>query len=413
MKYKITLKTPVHIGSGEKLSSIDSMPLGDRYAVIDIAKILEEIKNNSKALNEFEKLGFRFKIKDFLNNYKINPNEAIKYTLYNSQHLRPWEINEMVKTGFGNPLIPGTSLKGALRTVIFWHLFKNSPKNKIQNILSDILKKADPQKRGSADDLLDHYLLGKDPNYDLLRSLQVGDAEFEILNLQLIDVKVLTLDNRRDFLWKKMGRQGFNTPDPLKATSIYCEALPINTASTVKIKPDKYLLEDKIASTQLDFSAKKRYFFDLPKYCNEFANNFISQEIEFFEGCKMGRILNFYKGLQKEISQDDDSFLLHLGWGSGWRGMTGNYLEEEMLSEFRQKFTLGKMFSEEVQCPTCGARTRPDKFKKGYNFCFNCRKSFPAKNSKRLYPVFPKTRKIVFENNQPKYPLGWIKLEII
>jgi len=371
MEYKITIKAPVYIGSGEKLSSIDSMPLGDKYAVIDVAKVLEEVKDNLKALDEFGRYNFR--IKDFLRDYKISPNEVIKYTLNNPQHLQPWNISEMIKTGFGKLLIPGTSLKGALRTVIFWHLFKDSPTRKIENILNDILKKADPRRRSNADDPLEHYLFGKDPNHDLLRGLQVGDAEFEILNLQLINVKVLTLDNRRGFLWKKMRRQGFNTPDPSKATSIYCEALSIDATSTVNINADKYLLEDKIASTQLGFSDKKRYLLDLPKYCNEFANDFISQEIEFFEKCKIGEILDFYKALQKEISQDDNSFLLHLGWGSGWRGMTGNCINASFLRQFRVKYRLGKS----------------------------------------QYPIFPKTRKLIFESNQPKYPLGWIKLEVI
>jgi len=401
MKYKITIKTPIHIGNGEKLSSIDSMPLGERYAVIDIEKVLDEVKDNSKALNEFGKL----KIQDFLRKYRINPDRVVKYTLNNPQHLQPWNISEMVKTGFGNPLIPGTSLKGALRTVIFWYLFKNSPKNEIQNILSDILKKADSRKHSSADDSLDHYLLGKDPNYNLLRSLQVRDAEFKILNLQLFDAKVLSLDSR-GFLWKKMGRQGFNTPDPSKATSIYCEALPINATSAVNIKHDKYLLEDKIASSQLGFSTKKRYLLDLPKCCNEFANNFISHEIEFFERCNMKQILEYYRALQEEICQSENSFFIHLGWGSGWRGMTGNYLGEEILEKFRVKFGLGKTL-----CPICGREVKPDRFKKGYNFCFNCHKSFPIRNT--LYPIFPKTRKIIFENDQPRYPLGWIKMEVI
>ena len=47
----------------------------------------------------------------------------------------------MVKTGFGNPIIPGTSLKGALRTVIFWHLFNET--QKVEEILNNILKKTD------------------------------------------------------------------------------------------------------------------------------------------------------------------------------------------------------------------------------------------------------------------------------
>jgi len=31
---------------------------------------------------------------------------------------------------------------------------------------------------------------------------------------------------------------------------------------------------------------------------------------------------------------------------------------------------------------------------------------------KARVPEFPKTRRIVFEDEKPKYPLGWIKLKV-
>lgn len=380
-EYRITARTPIHIGSGEKFSSIDSLPRDDRYFIINIEEVLDKLKDNPKALDEFG--GRNFNIGDFLRDYGINPDNVKKYMLGNPQRLLAWNINEMVKTGFDKPLIPGTSLKGALRTVIFWHLLKDSPPKEVENILDNILSNANPNKPGEADNELGRYLFGKNPNYDFFRSLQAGDVEFEISDIELMDTKVLSVDDRGGFGWKKMGRGGFNSSDPSQATSIYCEAISVDATAIGKIKIDKYLLENSTADKELSFSDRKVHLTNLAKNCNNFSQDFISKEIDFFKNCGMHEMVRFYTNLQEEIPQDNDSFFLHLGWGSGWRSMSGNYLDSNFLRRFRGKYRLGK-----------STRDR-------------------ATGKWSQFPVFPKTRKIVFVNGKPKYPLGWMKLERI
>jgi len=369
-EFSFTIKTPVHVGSGEKLGKIDFILQTNQCVIINIDDFLYELRDNPSALNEFG--GEHFNISNFLKQYKIPQGKVQRYSLPNPDNIKPFNIQELVKTGMGNPLLPGTSIKGAIRTVILWHLFKNADQGKIADTLNTILNSN--VKKEQADGDLDHFLFGSNPNHDFMRSLQVGDVEFNLSDMRLLETKVLSLTQDNGFGWKKMGKDGFNDPNPKKATSICCESLALGATSNGRIKMDNFLFADTPAVKQeLGFSDKREMIADLPQKCNEYAKTFIAGEIAFFENCRMNDMVSFYTALQEEIPQGNDSFILHLGWGSGWRGMTGNYLSEDNLEAFKKRFGLGKL----------------------------------------SFPVFPKTRKIAFEKEKPKYPLGWIKIEKI
>jgi CRISPR-associated protein Csm5 len=368
-KYSFAIKTPVHIGTGERLGRMDFILQGNLCVIVDFDKVLFEFKDKPEALNKFEEEGFA--MRDLSLKYKIAPAMVQKYSLHNPGNIRPFNIQEMIKTGMGNPLMPGTSIKGAIRTVLLWHLFEEKNKKETANILKRILDSE--VKKEQADDELDHFLFGPDSNHDLLRGLQVGDVEFKLSHLQLLESRVLSLEGNNGFGWKKMGKGGFNTPDPKKATPTCCESLSPGAVSVGRLKLEGFLFDNSLAKRELGFSDKKELLVNLPEKCNQYAKVFIANEIDFFESCNMEEMVNFYNALQKEIPEDKGFFLLHLGWGSGWRGMTGNYLSEADLIDFRKRFSMGE----------------------------------------KSFPVFPKTRKIAFENSKPKYPLGWIKVEKI
>lgn len=363
-EYKISTITPVHIGNGNKLSKVDFVLDKDKGIrwIIDVEKVISLLQDNPKALNEFGQAGFD--MKDFLDRYKIPYLEVEKYS-YECTHSYLKDISEFVKTGLGKPYIPGSSIKGALRTVILRHLLYDWGKpDEIKNRLEQILNNPNV-KPEQADNLLDKYLFGKDPNYDFLRGLQVGDAEFKIKDLRVDNAKTLTIsrDNRLQ-------------PKPFDN---YIEYL--SEAKTVcRIRIENFLFDYPLAKKQLGFDNKKEYLVQLAKRCNEYAREFIKDEIEFYRSCRMNELRKSYEQLAGKIPEGKNDFLLHLGWGSGWRGMTGDYLTDATLRRFRWKFRMGKSIGD---------------YRTG-----------------RQFPVFPKTRKIIFKNGQPAYPLGWVKIEV-
>jgi len=111
---------------------------------------------------------------------------------------------------------------------------------------------------------------------------------------------------------------------------------------------------------------------DIVKTVNQQSKAHLEKEIAFFEKCGkdvLKEVIDFNRALLAAINTDsNDEFLLRLSWGSGWKSMTGDYLDENWLKTFRAKFGLGK----------------------------------------KDFPTFPKTRRIVFKDNKPRFTLGWI-----
>lgn len=125
--YRIHLKVlgPVFIGSGEELSKKEYLFYkNNQIAVIDIAKLYLELKKIKKLdsfeafmLDEHENLGAWIK-KNQINNSIIN--KCIKYTLDKGDIEETRRRNvmlEFVKDPYGNPYVPGSSLKGMFRTI--------------------------------------------------------------------------------------------------------------------------------------------------------------------------------------------------------------------------------------------------------------------------------------------------------
>lgn len=367
--YKITTLTPVHIGSGQKLSRFDTVFDNNRLYVIDVNKVIEVISNNKEALNRFAQ--GNFEMKNFLKEHRINYDSVKKYSLPAPTQVKGKEIFEFIKTGLGKPFIPGSSIKGAIRTVFLWHLVNESDQQKIREKFENILQ-LDKIKKMNADDELDKYIFGNTPNYDFMRVLQVSDAEFDISGLRVDEVKILELRNHDTYGWWKYNRPNNRVLDnPMEAISIFIESISEECSLEVEIKIDEFLLKNKTAITQLGFNSKEHLFTQLAEKCNKYSLEYINSEIVFFSKCKMKKMEEFYQKLKNKIN-DNNSFLLHLGWGIGWKAITGNYISsKEIFNRIREKFRLGKG------------------------------------------TIFPKTRKIVFRNNEPLYPLGWILLQKI
>lgn len=125
--YRIHLKVlgPVFIGSGKELSKKEYLFYkNNQIAVIDIAKFYLELKKIKKLdsfeafmLDEHEHLGSWIR-KNNVNNSIVD--RCIKYTLDKGdieETRRRNVILEFVKDPYGNPYVPGSSLKGMFRTI--------------------------------------------------------------------------------------------------------------------------------------------------------------------------------------------------------------------------------------------------------------------------------------------------------
>ncbi len=367
----IEVLTPVHIGSGVKLAKgIDFIKTEYSVHIVPQAELMKYLEDNPDEMNRFINGGYN------LNALSKIP-DGRKYNIYIGNTR---EINEFERNGNGQVYIPGSSVKGSIRTAIFTAIFNSWSNDKKEKLLNDAKNYNKGESWASEPLLVEAF--GKDSNYNLMRILQIFDIQ--VLNDVFLEKLVLlSLKSENEYGWKRMGKDkktGKPHPlqdDPKKATNIFVEALPIGTIGYFTISIDNFLVNDPIAKSELNYSENALQIIrNLATILKNYSKEKLKKEKEFFEKLKNPKPLT---SVVKEIDNlldkiknlSSDEFIIRLSWGSGWKGMTGDFLDENWLNIFRQKYRLGKQ-------------------------------NFP----------FPKTRRIVFEDDEPKYLTGWIKVKL-
>jgi CRISPR type III-A-associated RAMP protein Csm5 len=176
-KYKLEVctLTPIHIGSGIFLQyNTDYYTFKDSsdnhlIGIVDDKKVIEVI--GDEHLNDWVNCIENGRdIKEFIRQFapKISPESYAKRVIsdfYAGKLNRNITLKECMHDGMGYPYIPGSSIKGAIRTCVF----------------ASIMASKDISKINSFEDLkgLERKYLGEDPNSDVFRFLQVGDAIYE------------------------------------------------------------------------------------------------------------------------------------------------------------------------------------------------------------------------------------------
>jgi len=364
MKYKLCILTPLHIGTGKTIFPIEYL-LENKFYRIDMAGLFKGPHfDNNKFIQQSMKEPL------YLGDFAPEPaRRHIRYELKVSSHCRNMllsrknKVREFVKSN-DLPYIPGSSLKGALRTVVLWSRLKN-PSGKIDKAIRRLtFNKKNPR---GVDDRLERLVFGKDPKYDIFKVLHIGDTfPKDIEDLEVYEVRTLTT-TRNGHNWKR-----FTT---------FIEGLQPKVKYEGSLKIDEWLF----TSPNWGFMDKQKFIKNLPYYCNQFAESLIRREKEFYQKynnpSELEEIIDEYNLLEDELKRcGKNEFLLHFAWGTGWHSMTvGRILQQYPNFDFlklRETYALGK-----------------------------------RKNKPYFLGEFPKTRKIIFEDGKPKYPLGWTKIK--
>lgn len=139
MKAKITFKviTPIFIGSGEEYYPTDYIPLDNKLCFIDREKLINELVKHNM-LDDFINMSDSLQnFLDFVREFSKNTGwnkickdfiDAPDYVLKNlsKSHSRP--LYAFIKDKFlFKPIIPGSSIKGAIRTAVFNYILKQNP----------------------------------------------------------------------------------------------------------------------------------------------------------------------------------------------------------------------------------------------------------------------------------------------
>jgi CRISPR-associated protein Csm5 len=232
------------------------------------------------------------------------------------------ELRSFIKDVYDRPYIPGSSLKGALRTSLAW-MGWNEARLSLSN-RSEV-----GNSRSWAAQPLERKLFGRDPNHDLLRALHVSDLFGPTKpggNLMVINAQVLTPKNMQ--------------------SPIELEALPGDIAFEGSLTIDDALFS-VFAEKELHFSNRRHWLDELTLRAQKHSLARIQKLAAWFEKADEGYhdIARFYRQLST-VRLPENQALVQVGWGTGWDGKTfGTRLQanpalfEQLIRDFRMNKT--------------------------------------------------------------------------
>ena len=378
-KYQLQTITPVHIGTGETLNFMDGCYTNGRWYHIDLDKVLAHPSTDLNALtSEMSQRGFRWE--RYLQQHNTDLSELSAYNLSCLQNPEDVEIREAIKTIGDRPYIPGSTLKGAIRTALLGEVLSESDEIYSESLsrletLIDQEPRGNPRREQPAQ-RIESLAFGKDPNRDLLRALHVSDTmpvDSDTLEIGL--AWTLTLDQNDQLVQKiDRGREYKN----------FVQHIQTGQRLTFTLKIDEILFREQ-EKTRLDFSPlQEKVLRDIAEVCRSATDVLMRSEQDFFDYYHLPEIANVYDRLIVENNKlPEGGFLLQIGWGTGYRANTvaSLYTEDEEppidWMDLRERFRLGESRSQ-----------------RGY---YDGRE-------------FPKTRRISYRGQNPIAPLGWVKI---
>ena len=313
--------TPVHIGDGVFLQKGSDFVVikktnaeGESYFmdfIIDPQKVMDcvgvehltdwvaSIERNAESAWAFAK---RY-------NPNIRPEELAKRSIYSfaSESRDTDTLKTCMHNGMGLPYIPGSSIKGSIRTAVLATLAPN---------VSNLAGKVQLGNKFSAEKV-EASLLGADPKKDLFRFLQVGDAYFKKGCEISMRMENLNIRSGRESLWDSSKSQLVEAIEPRSKT--VCQLALVDTPQA-----SAYQLPECMNSLSALFNTLSAHTLKLVKeeivYWTDLMDSGYMDAEDYVDNLKV---------IRDEIRncREGEECVLRIGYGSGWRFITGAWCE--------------------------------------------------------------------------------------
>lgn len=365
VKLGLEIITPTQSGSGAELfKELDYIERNQMAFIVDQQASFNAVASGNLALDTQLLSGNR------LSDWVTAAGQDFGYRLpwLGTTAKVPEKFREQLKDAMNRPYLPGSAIKGAIRTALIAEWLRIADKNEVvSKMISGLLPKSIPGKKPNtkmASNNLMWALLGKDAKQDIFRSFKVKDTLFANANLRLADIRWLN-ETRWRSMTKKKSFDNWHDGD-----GIYAEVLQASSLGLLTLQWDGFLLSDisKWQQAGTISAIAPKDFDDLRKRLNQHAQYRLQREIQFYKNQGKAAPEQECQRILSMMQQDPQSAYLQMSWGSGWRGMTGDWAADEHVKTFRELFNLG-----------CTGKP------------------------------FPKTRRLVVAG-EPKLPLGWVRL---
>ncbi|OHB43341.1 MAG: type III-A CRISPR-associated RAMP protein Csm5 [Planctomycetes bacterium GWC2_39_26] len=316
--YKLFLDilTPVHIGAGSEIEPYEYV-IGEQFHKIDLSKLLLNLSSeDQKQFNKLletniiacrEFINKKFQGKDCVL-YSSQVSEEIK-AFYKSKIADPRNqliIHPFLREASCLPYIPGSSLKGSLRTALIFSLLEKDYSGKESgDILEAILLKCE---RGWLDRNQGLFITkGLDPQKDPFRCIKITDV---MLPQNTTVIQRVDTINKKDGVIKSMDIQ-------LIKETTHSEYTGTPFSIVTELRYDEQLLK-----TNRDIK-KKVTMQEIMDSNKTLSGKVIDYELEkYFNNHPVSDVYKRLKGLWSGLNKNE--FICRLGWGSGYNSMTVN-----------------------------------------------------------------------------------------
>lgn len=377
---KVELLSDMHIGTGTDLvRDIDWIAPGDRYVYVAHGeRLMEEVFSRAEAdgkemrivankLAESTLTSLYRELKWLRQDDFRADSPLFRYRLQGEP--ATVNIREQIKDVYGHPYLPGSSLKGALRTALAIAA--------AEEVKPDLTRLE--YNRSWAGQPVERQLFGLDPNHDLLRALQVADS-------QPVGVERLAL--RRAHIYPTAAN---NYRGRSRGLDVDIEALMRGTVFELPIHIPTELLADR--GTPFDTRRKAElgewerrgaWLERLARAGKKQSVTLLTEEANFFRDRPKEEAHEAQQFIGKLIAQfptlGPNEFYLVLGWGGGWHTKTLNQAlkrDPKLLADLVGRYRLNRT------------------------------------GTLRAGAIFPKSRHLLRNRmGQAGPPLGWVKVTL-
>jgi CRISPR-associated protein Csm5 len=371
-EWNLEVLSPLHIGSGDRLSPLDyatHTEKGKRLLVVyDFAALgvtdpqkLQEMVRFVQGGREWNEL--RERAREF---GAERPEDAIRYMLPMLAQGKAEEVAPFVRNAEDYAYVPGSSLKGAIRTALLYQWAIKHPQEFKQRVTGAVHGEKRVRAEFAAGDL-EKGAFGRDPNHDALRALRVADsAPHAYPGSGTFRPKEAVL--RAERLGEAEGSS--------EALRLWLEALLPGAKLRLRITLDSHLFTPQ-AEPELHLGNWRAAIEDWPAACRRFSADLLESQAQMLDRLGKANGAKWCRDLKNEAERRTAGCLLPIGWGVGWEGKTiGMLMEDEAYAEVKARFELAR----------------------GKDHA-----------SANLDGIFPATRWAV-NTNQGPLPLGWVRL---
>mgnify|MGYP001805922840 CR=1 FL=1 len=368
-KVLLTTLSPLFIGAGDEhtLSPYsDYVRRGDSLMYIDTDKLQEAMQGDAalidafvKGMRQFDNNRSTFELETFITETLGRSVDDFAARLVRIEgDCKKAQIRRFVATA-GKPFIPGSSLKGAIRTAVLvdWLLNRKGGEPALDKIRvavkksnQEALKAMNPEQAcfGSI-------------NHDVFRHLRISDSvPIDVSHLMVGEMKRVALPS------KKKKQQQSDIPQWSEMIDRSVETV-CSISMTTPLEPTGFDFLDHQSLSEL-FSIVNRISLES---CQRELD-----ELENFD--KFRDFTGFYENLEQQLlSIEPEEAILRLGGGKTWHDNSIG------LSIDNEEFGAEILFKQYIQL---------------------------LMNIENL--PFPSTRSAIVKNNQPIAPTGWVKLSI-